>query len=312
MEQIQTKPQLAVSIGALELKNPVLTASGTFGYGEEPAPFGDIAQLGGIISKTVTRRPRTGNAPPRVCETPAGMLNAIGLQNVGIDRFISDRLPFLRAIGTKIIANIAGETVEDFAELASILAQQAGINGIELNISCPNVAHGLDFATDPRLAEQVVRATRLATHGSDITLITKLSPNVTDIASVARAAEAGGSHALSMVNTFVGMAISARTRTPRLSNITGGLSGPAIKPLALRAVYQCARAVQIPIIGIGGIRTGEDAAEFLIAGATAVQVGTATFVQPDAPLRVLLELEAFLEEEKVADVRELIGSLHSR
>jgi dihydroorotate dehydrogenase (NAD+) catalytic subunit len=306
-----TPPSMAISIGTLRLQNPILTASGTFGYGEEAAPFGDLSRLGGIISKTVTRRPRTGNAPPRVCETPGGMLNAIGLQNIGVDRFVSQRLPYLQQLGTKIIANVAGETVEDFAELASTLAALPVIDAIELNISCPNVAHGLDFATDPRLTEEVLRAARSAVEGSSVTLIAKLSPNVTDVASVARAAENGGAHAVSLVNTFLGMAIDARKRKPRLSNITGGLSGPAIKPLALRAVYQCARVIKIPIIGIGGIGSGEDAAEFLIAGATAVQVGTATFVQPDAPLRVLSELQTFLCEQGIADVNELIGSLQT-
>jgi dihydroorotate dehydrogenase (NAD+) catalytic subunit len=302
-------PSLAVQLGALGLRNPVLAASGTFGYGEEMAAFYDLSQIGGIVCKTVTHAPRAGNPTPRACETRSGMLNAIGLQNVGIARFITDKLPFLKQLGTKIIVNIAGETAEEFAELAAMLVEEKGVDALELNISCPNVAHGLDFAVDPRLTEQVVSGVLRAVEGSALPVIVKLSPNVTDIAQIAVAAEQGGAHALSLVNTFVGMAINARTRRPRLSNISGGLSGPAIKPLALRAVYRCAQRVRIPLIGIGGIASGEDAAEFLLAGASAVQVGTANFVYPDAALRVLRELEEFLEVEGIADVRELVGGL---
>jgi dihydroorotate dehydrogenase (NAD+) catalytic subunit len=300
------QPDLRTQLGSLPLKNPILAASGTFGYGEELAAYCDIARLGAIISKTVTRRSRAGNATPRVCETASGMLNAIGLQNVGLDRFLSQKLPFLRTLSTPIIVNIAGETVDDFAELAAQIGAQPGVAAIELNISCPNVAHGLDFATDPHLTEEVARRARQAT---STPLIAKLSPNVTDLAVIARAAENGGVAALSLVNTFVGMAINARTRRPRISNVTGGLSGPAIKPLALRAVYRCAGAVKIPVIGIGGIMSGEDAAEFLIAGARAVQVGTANFVQPDAATRVLDELGNFMREQNIGGVSELIGSL---
>lgn len=303
-----TNSKLQINLGSLELKNPILSASGTFGYGEELAAYCDIERLGAIISKTVTSRSRAGNAPARVCETASGMLNAIGLQNVGLNRFIGEKLPFLRTLSTPIIVNIAGETVDDFAQMAGEIGAQDGVSAIELNISCPNVAHGLDFATDPHLAEEVVRRACAATKTP---IIAKLSPNVTDIAVIARAAQNGGASALSLVNTFVGMAINARTRRPRLSNITGGLSGPAIKPLALRAVYRCAQAVQIPIIGIGGIMSGEDVAEFLIAGASAVQIGTANFVQPDAATRVLDELQDFLREQNIADVNELIGSLRT-
>jgi dihydroorotate dehydrogenase (NAD+) catalytic subunit len=293
----------------LNLCNPVLAASGTFGYGEEMATFYDLSQLGGIVCKTVTRAPRAGNAPPRACETRSGMLNAIGLQNVGIVRFIAEKLPFLKELGTKIVVNIAGETAEEFAELASMLAECEGVDALELNISCPNVAHGLDFATDPQLTEQLVRGVLRALDDRALPVIVKLSPNVTDITQIAVAAEAGGAHALSLVNTFVGMAINARTRRPRLSNISGGLSGPAIKPLALRAVYRCAQSVRIPLIGIGGIASGEDAAEFLLAGASAVQVGTANFVYPDAARRVVQELEEFLRAEQIGDVREIMGGL---
>jgi dihydroorotate dehydrogenase (NAD+) catalytic subunit len=306
-----TTAALQTQIGSLLLENPILTASGTFGYGEEVAAYADLTRIGGIICKTVTREPRAGNPPPRVCETASGMLNAIGLQNVGIKRFISEKLPYLASIGTKIIVNIAGETERDFATLANQLAAIDGVDALELNISCPNVAHGLDFSTDPHLAESVVRNAVQAVEGSGVPLITKLSPNVTDIALIARAVENGGSHAISLVNTFIGLAVNARTRRPRISNITGGLSGPAIKPLALRAVHRCAQTVTIPIIGVGGITTGEDVAEFLIAGASAVQVGTATFVYPDAALQILEEFKSFLREENIRDINDLIGSLKS-
>ena len=297
---------LETRIGSLLLPNPVLTASGTFGYGDEMASWLDLSRLGGIVCKTVTRAPRAGNAPPRTCETPAGMLNAIGLQNVGLERFCAEKLPFLRTCGTPVIVNVAGETIEDFAFLCRALSQQEGIAAIELNISCPNVAHGLDFAADAALAEDVVAHARRAT---DLPLFAKLSPNVTDIAAIARAAHRGGADALSVANTFVGLAIDIRTRRPRLSNVTGGLSGPAIKPLALRAVWKCAGAVPIPIIGIGGIASAQDALEFLIAGATAIQVGTATFSQPGASLSVVKGIGQYLDENGFADVKEIVGSL---
>ena len=299
------QPDLRVHIGALELRNPVLTASGTFGYGEEVADLVDLSKLGAIVCKTVTRLARAGNAPPRTCETPAGMMNAIGLQNVGLESFKRDKLPFLRACATKLIVNIAGDSREDFASLCADLEEE-GIDALELNISCPNVAHGLDFATDPRETELVVRACRKATSKP---ILVKLSPNVTDIALIARAAQNGGADALSVANTFVGFAIDTRTRRPRLSNGTGGLSGPAIRPLALRAVWKCAGAVQIPIIGIGGIATANDALEFLIAGASAVQVGTATFVRPRAALEVVEGIQIYLEQHGFASVQELVGSL---
>lgn len=295
-----------VKLGTLTLKNPILSASGTFGYGQELAPFVDLSQLGGIVCKTVTRYPRAGNPPPRTCETPAGILNAIGLQNVGIEKFLSEKLPFLREFDTPIIVNIAGESVEDFAFLARTLSQQIGVSAIELNISCPNVAHGLDFATDPALTEDVVSHVRAATH---LPILTKLSPNVTDITVIARAAERGGSDILSLVNTFVGMAIDTRTRRPRLSNIGGGLSGPAIRPLALRAVFRCAQAVKIPLVGIGGIMNANDAIEFFLAGASAVQIGTANFVQPRATLDILDDLKTYMETNRIAHFTELIGAI---
>lgn len=300
---------LETTLGPLQLRNPVLTASGTFGYGEEMASFVPLSRLGAIVCKTITRQPRAGNAPPRTCETAAGMLNAIGLQNVGIERFLLEKLPYLQAIGTPLVVNIAGESVEDFAWLAAQMANRAiGIGALELNISCPNVAHGLDFATDAILTEQLVSRVRAET---SLPLLVKLSPNVTDIALSARAAEAGGADALSVANTFVGMAIDTRTRRARLSNVMGGLSGPAIKPLALRAVYRCHQAVQIPIVGIGGIMTVEDAIEFFIAGASAVQIGTATFVQPDAAITILDGLESYLHSQQMNSIQELIGSLRT-
>lgn len=297
---------LQTQLGSLQLQNPILTASGTFGYGDEMAPWVDLSRLGGLICKTVTRRPRAGNAPPRTCETSSGMMNAIGLQNVGIERFIREKMPFLRDCGAPVIVNIAGETVEDFAFLCRALSEVEGVAAIELNISCPNVAHGLDFATDPALAEDVVAHARRATN---LPLLAKLSPNVTDISIIARAAEAGGATALSVANTFVGLAIDTRTRRPRLSNITGGLSGPAIKPLALRAVWKCAGVVQIPVVGVGGITTAQDALEFFIAGARAVQIGTATFAQPGATLNILEGINTYLDDNKIGDINELVGSL---
>ena len=300
---------LETRLGALHLKNPILTASGTFGYGEEMASFLDLSRIGAIVCKTITRAPRAGNAPPRTCETAAGMLNAIGLQNVGIERFLTEKLAFLQEVATPLIVNIAGESVDDFAWLAAQIQERASdVGALELNISCPNVAHGLDFSTDAVLTEQLVKRVRMETKSP---LLVKLSPNVTDISVIARAAEAGGADALSVANTFVGMAIDTRTRRARISNITGGLSGPAIKPLALRAVYRCYQAVQIPIVGIGGIMTTEDALEFFIAGASAVQIGTATFVQPNAALNILDGLEAYLRAQGMNSITELVGSLRA-
>jgi len=297
---------LETHLGSLRLDNPILTASGTCGYGEELERFVALSRLGAIVCKTVTRHPRAGNTPPRTCETPAGMLNAIGLQNVGIEKFVSEKLPYLRRLGVPLIVNVAGDSVEDFAFLTRTLSTHVEVAAIELNISCPNVAHGLDFATDPALTEEIVAHARAST---DLPILAKLSPNVTDITLIARAAERGGADALSLVNTFVGMSVDTRTRRPRLSNISGGLSGPAIKPLALRAVYRCAGAVKIPLVGIGGIMTAEDAAEFFICGASAVQIGTATFAQPQAATDVLDGLTAYMEKHGIADIKELVGSL---
>ena len=295
---------LETKIGELNLRNPVLTASGTFGYGEEIADLVDISQLGAIVCKTVTRRPREGNPPPRTCETAAGMLNAIGLQNVGLAAFIDDKMPYLRRCGAPVVVNIAGESIEEFGFLCRALSEVEGISALELNISCPNVAHGLDFATDPSITRAVVAHCRAAT---SLPLWVKLSPNVTSIADIARAAEQGGADALCVANTFVGIAIDIQRHRPRLSNGTGGLSGPAIKPLALRAVWQCAGVVQIPIIGIGGITTADDAIEFLLAGASAIQVGTATFVRPDAATSVVQGIKRYLSEHNLSSPTQLIG-----
>jgi dihydroorotate dehydrogenase (NAD+) catalytic subunit len=297
---------MQVELGPLHLQNPVLTASGTCGYGEELADWMDLSALGALVTKTVTRKPRAGNSSPRTCETPSGMLNAIGLQNVGIERFIEEKLPFLNSLGVSLIVNIAGETVQDFADLAAAFNNKNGVKALELNISCPNVAHGLDFATDPRQAKEVVAAVREMT---TLPVIVKLSPNVTDIRPIAMAAQEGGADALSMTNTFIGMGIDIERRRPVISNLTGGLSGPAIKPLSLLAVYRCAQTVDIPIIGIGGIRSAADAIEYLLAGASAVQVGTATFVQPDAALQVLRGIEQYLQKHGFKNVQEIIGGL---
>jgi dihydroorotate dehydrogenase (NAD+) catalytic subunit len=297
---------LAVELGTLKLKNPVLIASGTCGYGEELVDWIDLSSLGAVVTKTVTRQPRAGNPSPRTCETPSGMLNAIGLQNVGIERFIEEKLPFLHSLGVSLIVNIAGETVEDFANLAKAFNGKDGVNALELNISCPNVAHGLDFATDPRQTKQVLAAVRDVT---SYPIIAKLSPNVTDIRPIALAAQEGGADVLSMTNTFIGMAIDIERRRPVISNLTGGLSGPAIKPLSLLAVYRCAKTVDIPIIGIGGIRNADDAIEYLLAGASAVQVGTATFTQPDAASKILCGIKGYMQKHDIHDIHAIIGAL---
>jgi dihydroorotate dehydrogenase (NAD+) catalytic subunit len=287
------------------MKNPVMTASGTFGYGSEFTRFFDLNALGAIIVKTVTMQRRQGNPPPRIVETPGGMLNSIGLQNVGIDGFLRDKLPFLRSLRTPLLVNIAGKSVEEFAGLAKRLSDAEGVAGIELNISCPNVAGGLDFGTDPRLTYEVVRAVRQTT---SLPVIPKLSPNVTDITVIARAAADAGADALSLINTILGMAIDLRRRKPKLPGATGGLSGPAIRPIALRMVWEVAQAVTLPIIGIGGIMTGDDAVEFLLAGASAVQVGTANFLDPSAPLKVLAGIESYLARHGFDSVTAIAGA----
>jgi len=303
--------RLAISLCGISLKTPVLAASGTYAYGVELAEVVDLSQLGAIITKGLSREPMAGNPAPRLYETEGGMMNSVGLQNIGVRAFVSDKLPVLRAISTPVFANVFGYAVEDYVEVVLVLEDSEGVAGYELNVSCPNTKHGgMVFACEPALLSEVVSAARNAI--SPVTkrpLLVKLSPNVTRIQELARAAMEAGADALSLVNTFVALAIDPRTRRPRLGNGFGGLSGPAIKPIALRMVYEAAQAVSIPIVGLGGIATGTDAAEFMIAGATAVEVGTASFWDPQAPLRIARELDQFLEEEKIASAADLAGTL---
>ncbi|MDM8516534.1 dihydroorotate dehydrogenase [Desulfobacterales bacterium HSG16] len=304
----EKKPVLTTDIGGLVLKNPVMTASGTFGYGKEFEPFMDLNQLGAVIVKGLSLKPAKGNPPPRIVETKCGMLNAIGLENIGIEKFVSEKLPFLRKLSCPAIANIYGTNTEEYVEIAGIINDVDDISGIELNISCPNVkVGGVAFGVDPVLTEEVVCAVRKKTTKP---LMVKLSPNVTDITKIARVAEDSGADSISLINTITGMAIDINTRRPKIGNITGGLSGPAIKPVALRMVWQVAEAVKIPVIGIGGIMTAEDAIEFLIAGACAVQVGTANLVNPAACTEILQGIEDFCKTEKITSVDKLIGTLN--
>ncbi|CAH2031919.1 dihydroorotate dehydrogenase [Trichlorobacter ammonificans] len=303
------KPDLSVEIAGLRLRNPVMTASGTFGYGEEFKEYVDLESIGAFVTKGLSIKPRAGNPTPRIVETPGGMLNAIGLQNVGIDAFIAQKAPFLRTVNTPAIANFFGNTPEEYAELAARLDAVPEVAGLEVNISCPNVKQGgIVFGTDPAAASAVTAACRAATSKP---LIVKLSPNVTDIVAMARACEDAGADALSVINTLTGMAIDLERRRPVLANVTGGLSGPAIKPVALRMVWQVARAVKVPVIGIGGIMSATDALEFMLAGATAVQVGTASFVNPGAAQQIAQEMETWLAERNIPSVRELVGALQS-
>lgn len=299
--------RLAITLCGIPLRNPVLAASGTFGYGVEFAAHVDLNQLGGIVVKGLSREPMAGNPPPRIWESAAGMINSIGLQNIGVRAFVRDKLPALRRYRTAVFANVFGYTVEDYVEVVRVLEDAEGLAGYELNVSCPNTKKGgMFFSSDPGLLAEVVQAVRAVARRP---LIVKLSPNVARIQPLAQAAEQAGADAVSLINTFLALAIDARTRRPRLGAGFGGLSGPAIKPIALRMVWEAAQAVKIPVIGMGGIATGEDAAEFLIAGASAVQVGTATFWDPRAPLRVARELDRFLAEQKIANVREITGTL---
>jgi dihydroorotate dehydrogenase (NAD+) catalytic subunit len=299
---------LAVILGRLHLQNPVLVASGTFGYAHEMDGIVDFARLGGIIPKTVTRQARAGNLPPRTVETASGMLNAIGLDNDGIDHFIAHHLPYLRTLPTAIIANIAGKNEEEFIAMAAQIGREEGLAALELNLSCPNVAGGVDFATDPEVTRRVVSGVREV---CPLPLVAKLTPNVTNIVPISRAAAEAGADAVSLVNTFVGMAIDWKRRRPILGNVTGGLSGPAIKPLALRLVWQVARNVQVPVIGIGGIATIDDVMEFLVAGASAVQLGTVNFYNPIAAQQILEQLPAALAQLGATSVTEVIGTLQS-
>lgn len=290
----------------LRLRTPVFVASGTFGYGEEFAKHYDLSQLGAVIVKSLTLAPRPGNAPHRIHETAAGMLNSIGLQNVGVDAFLKDKWPWLKTRGVPVFANVAGTTMDEYAEVCGRLKAAEGLAGVELNISCPNVkAGGMEFGVDPKLAEEVTRRSRQAFGGR---MIVKVSPNVTNIGEIAKAAEAGGADAISAVNTFLGMAVDLKGRKPVLTTTFGGLSGPAIKPLALRCVWQVAGAVKIPVLGLGGIVTGEDAAEFLLAGATVVAVGTANFLAPGAAMTVTDGLAAVMRREGFHSVAAMTGA----
>jgi dihydroorotate dehydrogenase (NAD+) catalytic subunit len=303
------KPDMTVNLAGIPLRNPVMTASGTFGYGEEFAEYVDLESIGAFVTKGLSLKPRAGNPTPRIVETPGGMLNAIGLQNVGIDKFIAKKVPFLRSVNTPAIANFFGSSVAEYAEMARRLDEIPEVAGLEVNISCPNVKQGgIVFGTDPACAYDVVSACRAVTIKP---LIVKLSPNVTDVVVMARACEDAGADALSLINTLTGMAIDLNRRRPVLANITGGFSGPAIKPIALRMVWQVAQAVKLPIIGIGGIMTATDALEFMLAGATAVQVGTASFINPGAAQKIAEDMEAWLIANGVADIKSLIGALET-
>ena len=299
------QPDMKVSIGSLQLRNPVMTASGTFGYGEEYDSLVNLHSLGAIIVKGISLLPRQGNPPPRIAETACGMLNAIGLENVGLERFFTEKLPFLRGIDTPLIVNILGDTVEEYQQLAKRLNDEEKVAAVEVNISCPNVKHGgVAFGTDPSMAHAVTKA---VCQNFPRPVIVKLSPNVTDIALIARSVEEAGADAVSLVNTVLGMAIDIESCRPKLANIFGGLSGPAIKPIALRMVWQVAGSVSIPIIGIGGITTPGDAIEFLLAGATAIQVGTANFVNPQATEEIIQGIGQYLEKKGIASIQDLIG-----
>jgi len=300
-------PDLATTLCGIALRNPVLAASGTFAYGVEFQKLVDLDALGGLVVKGLSREPIEGNPPPRLYESAGGMINSIGLQNIGVRAFVRDKLPSLARLRTAVFANVFGHQVEDYLEVLRVLNDHAGLAGYELNVSCPNTAHGgIYFSSDPALLAEVVSAAKRVAARP---LIVKLSPNVGAIEPLARAAEESGADALSLVNTFISLAIDARTRRSRIGAGFGGLSGPAIKPIALRLVYQAARAVKIPVIGLGGIASGEDAAEFLIAGAGAVEVGTATFWDPRSPLRIAGELATFLRRENIARAADLVGTL---
>ena len=284
-----------------------MTASGTFGYAQEFEDLVAFDKLGAVVTKTVTLEPRAGNPPPRIAETPCGMLNSIGLANVGVEAFVREKLPFLSGLETAVVVNVAGKTEEEFVEIVERLEPEAGFDAFELNFSCPNVKEGgLAFSSDPEVTRRVTRVVRDRTRRC---LIVKLTPNVTDIATVAQAAEDGGADAVSAINTLVGMAVDVRTRKPKLATVTGGLSGPAIRPVGVARVWQIARRVSVPVVGIGGVTSAEDALEYLIAGATAVQVGTATFIDPTTAERVVAGLEAHCLENGLTGIREVVGSL---
>ena len=304
-----SRPDLSVSIGDLRLKNPVMTASGTFGYGVEYAEFFDIGKLGAVVIKAATLQPRVGNPPPRVAETAAGMLNAIGLENPGAEAIIAEKLPALAEYDVPIVVNLAGESVDEYVQLAEMFSACEHVDALELNISCPNVKDGMAFGTSPELTAELVAQVREVTR---LPLITKLSPNVTDITEIAVAAVDAGSDALSVINTLVGMSIDVERRQPLLGNVTGGLSGPAIKPVAVRCVWQVYEEVEVPIIGMGGIMDTDDALEFIMAGASAVAVGTATFTNPTTSMEIVAGLQVYLSEHDVPDVKSLVGVAHGQ
>jgi dihydroorotate dehydrogenase (NAD+) catalytic subunit len=298
---------LSVDIGGLRLANPLMAASGCFGYGVEYADAVDLASIGGVVSKGLFLKERSGHPPERIVETPSGMLNAIGLQGIGVHRYIKEKLPELRRLGATNVINICGSTLDEYVELARILSDAEGVHALEINISCPNIKEGgITFGCSLHGTFDVVSAVKKVTR---LPVIPKLTPNVTDVASIAKAAEDAGADAVSLVNTFLAMAIDVETRRPRLSNIVGGLSGPAIRPIAVRMVYECRRAVKIPIIGMGGIATATDALEFMIAGATAVQVGTANFVDPFIWSKLLDGMRGYLQRHGIARVADLVGSV---
>jgi len=299
--------RLSVQIGQLTLNNPILTASGTFGYGEEFSSLLDINRLGGLVTKAVSLEPRSGNPFPRIAETACGMLNSIGLANVGVKNFIKHKLPFLKTLTTAVIVNVAGKTGDDFGRVIAEIENAGGVDGYELNVSCPNVTEGgMAFSADPRITAAVTANARTMT---DRCLVVKLSPNVTSISEIARAAEEAGADALSVMNTLVGMAVDIKTGRPKLATITGGLSGPAIKPIAVAKVFEVINAVNIPVIGIGGIMNCEDVLEFLITGAAAIQVGTANFIDPHIAEQLVDDLESYCKQNNIDDINQIIGSL---
>ncbi len=301
-------PNLRVKYAGLDCASPVWTASGTFGYAKEFEPYLELARLGAVVTKGISPKPRAGNPLPRICETASGMINSIGLENVGVDGFREQKLPFLQRSKTRVVVNFFGETVDEYVACGAALDALDGVDALEMNVSCPNIKKGgVEFGTDPLVLRDLVRACRASIKKP---LLVKLTPNCTDVVALARAAVEGGADGLAVINTLSAMAIDARRRRPRIATTFGGLSGPAIKPIALRMVHQVHRALpSVPITGIGGVVTGEDVVEFLLAGATTVQVGTQSFVEPDAATRILRELEQFLVEEKIEDVSELVGAL---
>lgn len=304
------KPQMEVEIAGIKLKNPVMTASGTFGYGQEYAPFVDLNRLGAMVLKGITLKPKMGNPPPRVIETPSGMLNAIGLQNVGVEVLIKEKLPYLKKFNTPVVINISGDTIEEYMELArrlGVVSEEVGVAGLEVNISCPNVKKGgMVWGTDAQSTYKIISSVRKAT---SLPLIVKLTPNVTDIKIIAQIAEEAGADAISLINTLVGMAVDIDSRKPKLANVSGGLSGPALKPVALWLVWQVFQTVNIPVIGIGGIIKVEDALEFIIAGARAIEIGTANFVNPRATIEIIEGIEKYLIENNIKNINELVGSM---